>query len=92
MVRREIAPDYDLQYRFSADYDWTVRCIKKADPRRCFNLDMIAIDYLSDGLTDRNKLRSLRERYRIMTRHYGAVRTLVNHVGFIFRALGRRLR
>lgn len=92
MVRREIAPDYDLQYRFSADYDWTVRCIKNADPRRCFNLDMIAIDYLSDGLTDRNKLRSLRERYRIMTRHYGAVRTLVNHVGFIFRALGRRLR
>ena len=35
MVRREIAPDYDLQYRFSADYDWTVRCIKNADPRRC---------------------------------------------------------
>ncbi|MDE6391954.1 MAG: glycosyltransferase [Muribaculaceae bacterium] len=92
MVRREIAPDYDLRYRFSADYDWTVRCIKNSDPRKCTNLDMIAIDYLSDGLTDKNKLRSLRERYRIMTRHYGAARTLANHVGFIFRAIGRRLR
>lgn len=31
MVRKELAPAYDEQYRFSADYDWTVRCIKAAD-------------------------------------------------------------
>ena len=90
MVRREIAPEYDLQYRFSADYDWTVKCIRNADPEKCTNLDMIAIDYLNDGLTDNNKLTSLRERYRIMSRHYGAGRTLLNHIGFVFRALRRR--
>lgn len=91
MVRRDLAPEYDMQYRFSADYDWTVRCIRNADPRRCTNLGIIAIDYLRDGLTDRNKMRSLRERYRIMCRHYGSTRTLLNHIAFIFRALRRRL-
>lgn len=91
MVKREIAPDYDEQYRFSADYDWTIRCIAKSDPRRCTNLGIIAIDYLSDGLTDRNKLKSLRERFNIMAKHYGMTRTCLNHIGFIFRAIGRKL-
>ncbi|MBS7348034.1 MAG: glycosyltransferase [Muribaculaceae bacterium] len=91
MVKREIAPLYDTSYRFSADYDWTIRCIKASDPRRCVNLNRITIDYLSDGLTDKNKVKSLRERYAIMAKHYGKARTLVNHVGFIFRALKRKI-
>lgn len=90
MVLRELAPKYDMDYRFSADYDWTVKCIRNADPRRCTNLEIIAIDYLHDGLTDRNKLASLRERFRIMARHYGAMRTMINHIGFIFRAIRRK--
>jgi len=90
MVRKELAPLYDLQYRFSADYDWTVRCIRNSNPERCTNLGLIAIDYLSDGLTDQNKLKSLYERYRIMATHYGTARTLLNHVGFLFRAFGRK--
>lgn len=90
MVRRELAPEYDIRYRFSADYDWTIKCISAADPSRCTNLNLIVIDYLSDGLTDRNKGRSLRERYRVMASHYGHFRTIINHIGFIFRALKRR--
>lgn len=90
MVRKELAPLYDLQYRFSADYDWTVKCIRNANPDRCTNLGLIAIDYLSDGLTDKNKLKSLRERYKIMTTHYGTARTVANHVCFIFRAIARK--
>lgn len=91
MVRKDIAPTYNEQYRLSADYDWTIRCIKQADPRKCTNLGMIAIDYLHDGMTDKNKLRSLRERYRIMECHYGRLRTFGNHILFIFRALRRKL-
>ena len=30
IVRREIAPLYDLNYRLSADYDWCIRCLKEA--------------------------------------------------------------
>lgn len=91
MVRRELAPEYDTNYRFSADYDWTVRCIEASDPARNTNLGIIAIDYLSDGLTDKNKLKSLRERFHIMTRHYGSIPTLLRHVAFLFRAMKRHL-
>lgn len=90
MVRRAIAPKYDLQYRFSADYDWTVRCLRATKPGKCVNLNKVAIDYLSDGLTDKNKLKSLIERFNIMCLHYGTVTTLLNHLNFIVRAIKRK--
>lgn len=92
MMRRSLAPRYDLSYRFSADYDWCVRCISLTTPAKCVNLHRVAIHYLSDGLTDRNKIASLRERFRIMQRHYGTLKALSMHAMFIPRAIGRRFR
>lgn len=90
-MRREKAPAYDLAYRFSADYDWCLRCLKITTPARCRNLHMVAIDYLTDGLTDRNHKASLKERYHIMCRHFGTIPTILRHAGFLLRALRRRL-
>lgn len=89
MVRKDLAPHYDLHYRFSADYDWTVKCLKRTKPGKCANLNTVAINYLSDGLTDKNKLKSLRERFKIMCGHYGTLPTIFNHIKFIFRAAKR---
>lgn len=91
MVRRSIAPEYNLDYRFSADYDWTIRCIKETVPERCINLNIVAIHYLADGTTDRNKLASLKERFHIMTEHYGAPTAIARHLSFIPRAIIRKL-
>ena len=91
MVRREIAPEYDLQYRFSADYDWTIRCIDKSKPEARIRIPSVEIHYLDDGATEHNKLKSLRERYEIMSRHYGLMTALRRHASFIPRALKRRL-
>lgn len=90
MVRKAIAPKFDLQYHFSADYDWTVRCLKNTKPGKCVNLNLVAIDYLADGLTDKNKLKSLRERFTIMCNHYGTTSTIFNHIGFLSRAIKRK--
>lgn len=92
MVRRSLAPDYDLSYRFSADYDWTVKCIKGGDPERFVNLHRVTVDYLSDGLTDKNMKASLKERYEIMGKHYGKMTAFRRHIGFIPRFLVRKLR
>lgn len=91
MVRKEIAPRYDTSFRFSADYDWTIRCIKNSKPGRRVNLRTVAIDYLCDGLTDKNKLKSLRERFTIMTFHYGLLPTVANHIAFLGRAAKRAI-
>lgn len=91
MVRRSLAPEYNLRYRFSADYDWTIRCILRTSPQKCVNLGIVGIDYLSDGLTDRNHMKSLRERFDVMARHYGYLTAVTQHLSFIPRAISRKL-
>ena len=83
------AEHYDLRYRFSADYEWCLRCLKKA--KRCAYTGTTLIDYLADGLTDKNHKASLRERYDIMCQYYGTLPTIVRHIGFFARNLKRKL-
>lgn len=90
LAKRSIVPMYDTAYRFSADYDWTVKCLKQTDPSRCVNLHCVTIDYLTAGTTDKNKLKSLRERFRIMCHHYGLLPTLARHGKFVLRAMRRK--
>ncbi len=90
-MRREKAPLYDVRYRFSADYDWCLRCLRSTSPDRCRNLGTVAIDYLTAGLTDKNHKASLRERYDIMCRNFGTLPTVLRHVGFAFRGLRRKI-
>ena len=89
MVRKYLTSPFDLKYRFSADYDWCIKAIENSDPLKCSNLNQVTIDYLKDGLTDKNKLKSLKERFVIMAKHYGLTTTLMNHLGFVVRALRR---
>lgn len=89
MVRKDIAPRYDTDYRFSADYDWCIRCIKASRAGDRVNLNRVTIDYLADGMTDHNKKASLIERFKIMAAHYGATKAIAAHLSFIPRALKR---
>ncbi|MDE5758035.1 MAG: glycosyltransferase [Allobaculum sp.] len=89
MVKKDIAPLYDTDYHFSADYDWCIRCIKASRAGDRVNLRQVTIDYLSDGMTDHNKKASLVERFRIMAAHYGSMKAITAHLSFIPRAIKR---
>lgn len=84
-AKRQLAEPYDLKYRFSADFDWCIRVMKKA--RTLHNTHLTVTDYLDEGMTTQNRKASLKERFRIMSHHYGLLSTVVYHVGFIFRLL-----
>lgn len=86
-LRRITAP-YDLKYRFSADYDWCIRCLQHS--RHNIYIDDVLIDYLNEGTTTRNHRRSLRERFRIMCYYYGTLSTIKKHLSFIPRYMRRR--
>lgn len=90
IVRRDLAPEYDLQYRLSADYDWCIRVLRKS-PANAYAGSEPIISYLADGMTTRHHRASLWERYRIMCRHYGTASATLRHIGFIPRYLKRRL-
>ncbi len=83
---------YDLNYRFSADFDWCIRIMKQAALQRLplVNVHTVVADYLDGGLTVKNHRKSLCERFHIMTHYYGLVTTVVLHIVFIFRQVARR--
>lgn len=85
---RKLAEPYDTKYKYSADYDWCIRILQKS--RRNKYLDREIIDYLGEGLTTANRRKSLIERFKIMCKYYGAIRTIFNHIKFIPRFLKRR--
>ena len=82
-ARRDLVEPYDLRYRFSADFDWCIRVMKKA--RTLHNTHLVVIDYLDEGLTTANRRASLLERFRIMARHYGWFSTVAHHAWFVLR-------
>ena len=87
LAKRELALKYpyDMQYRFSADFDWCIRIMKEA---KCLhNTRLTLIDYLNEGMTTRNHKASLKERFRIMAKHYGWVSTILHHCWFVIRLI-----
>ena len=88
-ARTDIARNtpFDLKYRFSADVDWCIRVMKQSSDIR--NAHRTLIDYLSEGMSTTNHKASLLERFRIMRRHYGLVRTVLQHCKFVVRAAVR---
>ena len=82
-VKRSLVEPYNLKYRYSSDFDWCIRMMKKADV--IHNTHLILIDYLDEGMTTRHHKASLFERLRIMAHHYGWFTTLLMHVWFVIR-------
>ena len=90
IVLKRIAGEYDLKYRFSADYEWCIRCLQHS--RNNIYIDDTIIDYLSEGLTTANRKASLKERFHIMCYYYGTFPTIMKHVRFIPRFIKQRLK
>lgn len=84
-ARRElaVAHPYDLQYRFSADFDWCIRIMKQSTVLH--NTRLTLVDYLNEGMTTKNHKASLKERFRIMAKHYGWISTVLHHAWFVVR-------
>lgn len=85
IINRRIFEPYDLSYRFSADVDWCIRLMK--DSNSIVNTHLTLIKYLNEGVTTANRKASLKERYTIMSKHYGHFSTFMHHLWFAIRAV-----
>ncbi len=85
IIKRSIFEPYDLAYRFSSDVDWCIRLMKKS--KSIVHTHLTLIRYLNEGVTTTNRKASLKERYRIMAKHYGNISTLLHHAWFVVRAI-----
>ena len=90
-VRRDVAKDilYDLRYRHSADVDWCIRVMKEAERQGLplVNTHTVLANFEEGGNTTQNHRASLKERFRVMSNHYGFLVTLLLHVWFVLRAV-----
>lgn len=83
---------YNLGYRYSADVDWCIRVMKKCEREGLMlrRVDAVLTNYLQGGMSVKNHRKSLVERFRVMTRHYGLLTTLWMHFIFAVRAVTKR--
>lgn len=89
-AHRDLTLPYDCQYRFSADFDWCIRVLRRS--QSTLNMQQTLIHYLNEGMTTRNHKASLKERFHIMVRHYGWLTTSVMHLWFVFRSIGYKMK
>jgi hypothetical protein len=80
-VLRKLVPLYDTKWRFSADYDWCIKCLQHS--RRNVYTGTTTINYLSEGMTTQNRRKSLIERFKIMSFYYGLFPTIMRHLAFL---------
>lgn len=85
LVKREIAPLYDLKYRYAADVEWVLVSLQRA--KTIVNTHTILSEFALGGVSTRHRKASLKERYAIMKHYFGTVRTWISHIGFVFDAL-----
>ncbi|GAO29739.1 glycosyltransferase, group 2 family protein [Geofilum rubicundum JCM 15548] len=85
LVARSLATPYDLRYRFSADYDWVLSALRRA--RVVVNGEMVLSRFLDGGLTKKNILPGLKERFKIMKKNFGLLATFFHHIPITCRFL-----
>ncbi len=83
---------FNTSYRFSADFDWCIRIMREAEGMNLplVNAYAVLADYLKEGTTTKNHKASLKERFRIMAKHYGLATTYLLHAWFVVRAVIKR--
>lgn len=89
LMRKSVAVPFDLNYRISADIDWSIRCLKNTT--RTAYCAIIVSDFLVGGVSAKNQKRSWIERWKIMRTHYGLWSAIWSHVKIVFRYAWQRL-
>jgi glycosyltransferase involved in cell wall biosynthesis len=77
-IKRAIAEPYDLQYKLSADIDWILNALQKAE--KVVNTRMYVAKYLVGGMSKKRHRQSLKERFEIFSKYYGLVPNVWNHM------------
>jgi glycosyltransferase involved in cell wall biosynthesis len=78
IVSRTLCTEYSLKYRFSADYEWVLSALRKS--KSVVDTNRVLSRYLDGGLTKKNIIPGLRERFAIMIKNYGLLTTLLHHI------------
>lgn len=78
IAKRSLSPLYNTKYRFSADFEWCLQILKSS--KSIVNTHKDLSLFLDGGITKKNIVPGLKERFRIMVHYFGFVSTVMNHL------------
>ncbi len=85
LIRRSIVGNYDTQYRISADFDWVLSALEKANT--IVNTNVVISVFVIGGISGKNFFRTNWERYKIMAAHYGFFQSILYNFLMSFRLI-----
>jgi glycosyltransferase involved in cell wall biosynthesis len=77
IVKRTLCDEYDTDYRFVADIDWTIKLLKKSN--KVINTNLTLSKFLIGGYSRQYTIKSLKERYRMLCNHFNCLKVTLNH-------------
>ncbi|WP_044200094.1 glycosyltransferase family 2 protein [Dyadobacter tibetensis] len=84
IARKRVTSTYPID-NLSADIDWEIKCLKRS--KKTEYIPQPLCRYLIGGLSVQNHRRSLVDRFYVLTRHFGLLPTLWNHVRILVRGI-----
>lgn len=85
LVKKKIAPMYDLAHKYSADIDWVIKATKQA--KSITNTHQTLTTYRQGGFSRKHLYNSLKDRYLILRKHYGFWANILNHAKILLRSV-----
>ena len=85
VTKKQLCEPYDLQYRQAADVDWIIRILKK-NPVSA-KAPFIMAGFETGGSSSQNEKKAWKERFAVLSKHYGLLPNLINHAWIIMRRL-----
>jgi glycosyltransferase involved in cell wall biosynthesis len=83
IVKRSIIPEYDLKYKHVADIDWTIKVLKSS--KEICNTHLILSKFLMGGYSRKNTIKSLFERWKILSKYFNIFHVIFNHIILAFK-------
>jgi glycosyltransferase involved in cell wall biosynthesis len=83
IIKKEIIPQYDLEFKHCADIDWTINILKSSNV--IINTHKIISRFLLGGYSRKNTISSLLERIKILSRHFNIFYVFLNHIKLAFK-------
>jgi glycosyltransferase involved in cell wall biosynthesis len=89
LIKRALSVPYNIQYRIAADIDWAIRSIRAA--KTIVNAGIPMTKFMEGGASSVHQRKGLKERFIILTRHYGLLPNLLVHAYMVFRLIFQKI-
>ncbi|MGK0138033.1 MAG: glycosyltransferase involved in cell wall biosynthesis [Algoriphagus sp.] len=84
LVAKALAPNFILN-NLSADINWEIESFKKA--KKTLFLEEPICKYLEGGVSNQQLYKSLSDRFKVLSSHFGLIPTLLNHSAILVRGI-----